>query len=521
MNLVLLIVATFFDGSLLLSTACAADPVVSLLGMNLAGPADWGTELPFVDAFHFSRTWISQKEGAGWGQGPALELDAQGWVKKLEPDCKAETPVLTIDGGHYPSGKYTLLYEGKGKIRINNKPVEIVSDDPGKLVFNVDAKGGGFFVQIAETDPADYIRNIRLIMPGFEDSYASNPFHPAFLKRWAGVKCFRFMDWMLTNGSKVQHWADRPQVNEASWQRAGVPLEVMLDLCNRQKCDAWLNIPEQADDDYVRHFAQQIKDQLNPSHKAYIEYSNEVWNDMFKSHQYAQSKGLELNLGDASRPWEGACLYYAQRSSEIFKIFQDVFGDQLQSRIVRVVSWQAAGGEYWLDGMLLAHLPKGSVDGLAIAPYFAFMPPATSEDPKTLTADVVSQWTVDQVMDHVEQVSLPAAKGYMATASGVAKKYGIKLLAYEGGQHLVGVLGGENNDKLTALFGSANKSARMGKAYEDYLTAWQQAGGDLFCNFSSLGPSSKWGSWGLLDYYDSDETQSPKFMAVMHWGGLR
>ena len=37
-------------------------------------------------------------------------------------------------------------------------------------------------------------------------------------------------------------------------------------------------------------------------------------------------------------------------------------------------------------------------------------------------------------------------------AGKVAEKYAIKLVAYEGGQHLVGVMGGENNQKMTDLF---------------------------------------------------------------------
>lgn len=45
------------------------------LGMNLNGPADWNTELPFVDVFRFSREWISQQAGKPWGQGPKLDLD--------------------------------------------------------------------------------------------------------------------------------------------------------------------------------------------------------------------------------------------------------------------------------------------------------------------------------------------------------------------------------------------------------------------------------------------------------------
>ena len=45
------------------------------LGINLPGPADWSTELPFVDVFRQSRVWISQKQGASWGKGPELALD--------------------------------------------------------------------------------------------------------------------------------------------------------------------------------------------------------------------------------------------------------------------------------------------------------------------------------------------------------------------------------------------------------------------------------------------------------------
>ena len=54
------------------------------LGMNLSGPADWNTELPFVDVFRLSRAWISQRRGSGWGEAPPLELDECGWVKHLE-----------------------------------------------------------------------------------------------------------------------------------------------------------------------------------------------------------------------------------------------------------------------------------------------------------------------------------------------------------------------------------------------------------------------------------------------------
>ncbi len=94
----------------------AVEPESSALGINLAGPADWMTELPFVDVFRTARPWISQKKGAGWGQGPELAVDEFGWVKRLEPGCYAEAMLCTISGGHYPAGTYTVLYEGEGKL---------------------------------------------------------------------------------------------------------------------------------------------------------------------------------------------------------------------------------------------------------------------------------------------------------------------------------------------------------------------------------------------------------------------
>ncbi len=96
----------------------------------------------------------------------------------------------------------------------------------------------------------------------------------------------------------------------------------------------------------------------------------------------------------------------------------------------------------------------------------------------------------------------------------IADKYHVKLVAYEAGQHLVGVAGGENNQRLTELFMAANRHPRMGRLYTQYLDAWRDAGGDLCAVFSSVGRFSKWGSWGLLEFYDDD---TPKFRAVMQW----
>ncbi|MGB4727197.1 MAG: hypothetical protein WBH86_07315 [Thermogutta sp.] len=478
------------------------------LGMNLAGPADWNTELPFVDVFRMSRPWISQRTGQPWGQGPALELDQHGWVKRLEPGCYAETLMCTIDDGHYPSGRYTVFYEGNGELEASGA-ARVVSRQPGQLILDVDSSKGAIFLKITKTDPENYIRNIRVIMPGFEKSYNADPFHPAFLARWKGIACFRFMDWMETNNSKISRWAERPTLSSATFSQKGVPLEWMIELCNRQKADAWFCMPHLADDDYVRNFARMVKEKLDPSLKVYVEYSNEVWNGMFEQSRWAGQEGV--GLGFAEKPWEAAWRFTAHRSIQIFHIWEEEFGER--ERLVRVLPTQAAN-PYVSEQIVQFKDAYQHADALAIAPYISFNVPRTG---KELTADVVAAWTVDQLLDHVEQNCLPKAIEWIRAQKAVADRFGLKLIAYEGGQHLVGVGGGENNETLTKLFHAANRHPRMATIYEKYYQAWEELGGDLFCYFSSVSRWSKWGSWGILEYFDDDPMASPKFRATMAW----
>jgi hypothetical protein len=491
--------------------AARAASSVARVGMNLSGPADYNTEQPFVDVFRFSRPWISQKEGSPWGEGPTLDLDEYGWVKRLEVGCSAETLLCTIEGGHYPSGRYTVLYEGEGKLTASNAGT-VIGEEPGRLSLDVDAKKGPLFLQIRETSPQNYLRNIRVLMPGFETLYTSNPFHPAFLKRWQGMACLRFMDWMDTNNSKVSAWTDRPEPQDATFSEKGIPVEVMVDLCNRLKADAWFCMPHRADDTYVRNFAQRVKERLDPSLRVYVEYSNEVWNSMFQQTQYSIEKGQELGLGAPERPWEGGGMYYARRSVEIFKIWEDVFAGH--DRLVRVLAWQA-GNTWWMENILLSDpATAAQVDALAIAPYLGFSIPETGDG---LTAAVVSGWSLDQLFAHLNSTVLPESVQAIQNTRGVAEKHNFRMLAYEGGQHLVGVAGGENNEAMTRLFHAANADSRMGQLYEAYYRAWTEAGGGLFCYFSSVSSWSKWGAWGILQYADEDPARSPKFLATMRW----
>lgn len=64
------------------------------------------------------------------------------------------------------------------------------------------------------------------------------------------------------------------------------------------------------------------------------------------------------------------------------------------------------------------------------------------------------------------------------------------------------------------MFIQANRDPRMGEIYQEVITQWYNLGGGLFMNFSDISPSTKWGSWGSLEYINQDS--SPKYDALMN-----
>lgn len=481
-------------------------PARSRLGINLAGPADWNTEHPFVDVFRLSRQWISQRQGEGWGKGPELKRDAQGWITELQPDCWAETPILTH--GHAPRGEYVCLYDGDGEIDFKHN-ARVVSRAPGRIVVDIDGAKGGVFVQLRRTNPTNHVRNLRVLMPGFERTYRTQVFHPGFLARWKDFNTFRFMDWMETNGSKQRNWSERPKPDDFTWTEKGVPVEVMVDLCNRLKANPWFTLPHLATDDYVRQFARLVKARLDPALKVHVEYSNEIWNGMFAQTKYAETEGQRLGFGE--KPWEAGWRFSAHRSGQIHRLWEEESGGR--DRLVRVIATQAAVPHISEQKLQFQDAWK-QFDALAVAPYFSMniSPKGSRETPG---ASEVAQWPLERLLAYVQTNSLPEAAGWMRQQKAVADRFKVKLIAYEAGQHLVGVGGGENNDTLTALLQAANRHPRMKEFYTRYLDDWKAAGGELCCLFSSIGGYSKWGSWGMLEF--ADVTGSPKFDAVVEW----
>lgn len=480
----------------------------SPLAINLSGIVSWAEGYAFVDVFKSSRPWISQHPDAGWGQGPAIATDDLGWVTSLSEGQYVETVML--DGvADRLSGVYNLYYEGEGTFDFVGDVSSWTQVGEGHIEVNVAAGTGGIWLRIMATDPnntGDYIRNIRLVMPGFESTYETEPFYPDFLDTWKNFKTIRFMDWLDTNNNPLETWSERTTKNHQSQMRSGgVALEYCIDLANNLQTDAWICIPHRADDNYITQFATMLKNDLDPNLKVYVEYSNEVWNGQFDQATYAGEQGLAQGLSE--NQWEAGNFFYSKRSVEIFDIFETVFGgtDQLQ----RVMAWQNVN--VWGSAQILdyndAYL---KTDALAIAPYFS----GNLGSPDT--QNEVAAMSVDEILDHCEHDISVMMEGVRKQAINAAD-HNVSLIAYEGGPHLVGYYGAENNQALTNLFIEANRHPRMKDLYLDYLERWKLAGGELFAVFSSMASPSKWGSWGVLENYGQDYMSTPKYAAVQQF----
>jgi hypothetical protein len=498
----LFILSLFFQVVLHAGTVFAAGQA---LGINLGGLNDWNTELPFVDVFRLSRSWVSQQEGKAWGKGPPLTLDEHGWIVRLPPGAWAESCILNIREGRYPHGTYTLLYEGRGKIEIGNIR-GTVKRQPGRLQFTLTGREGIVWIRIKATNPEDYIRNIRVYMPGYENLAGGDILRPGFLERWRGMHAIRFMEFLATNNSTEQHWQDRAKIADATWTTRGAPIEVAIEICNRLKSSPWFTIPHLADDDYVRRFAELVRDLLDPNLTVYLEYSNETWNPLFQQTRYCREQGMKLRL--AKNPVQAGLYFASRRSLQIFKIWQDVF--QNPTRLVRVMAGQAANPAV-SEGKLAFNEAWRQCDALAIAPYLTLNVSPRS----TPSLAEVRAWSLSKLQQHASATLLDKSIRWMKLSKKIADRYHLRLIAYEGGQHLVGMQGAENDAQLTELLLSANRAPEMGRLYRRYLDQWRAVTeNSLFCLWLATERWTKWGAWGLLEFYDQPEETSPKMKAV-------
>jgi hypothetical protein len=324
----------------------------------------------------------------------------------------------------------------------------------------------------------------------------------------------RFMDLMATNHNPTQTWAGRTTPQHYSQAREqGVCVEHLVELANTTLADPWFCMPHAADDDYVLQFATYVRDNLDPQLRAYVEYSNEVWNGIFTQAGYAQQEGLARGL--STDGWEAQMRFHSVRTVEVMAIWDSVFAAEPE-RLVRVMGgW--ASVPFVNETILDYENAYQHVDALAVAPYFGHSlgsPERADATAAKEISEILLECGMDSTFIHLGNET---EDGTTEQNRAICDARGLSLIAYEGGQHLVGYGGAENNQALTDKLTATNRDPGMRQVIYDDLVNWNTAGGGLFMYFSHTGVYGKWGSWGALEYQNQDRATAPKWQALLDY----
>ncbi len=497
-------------------------------GMNLGGLADWGTEIPFVNVMRNAREWYTKdvdNPNAEWNSNLVhnMTFRADGYpthVPQTVDGSDFAQRVVTIwaitDG--WMAGQYTVLWDGTGELSFWGNYENLTQTDPQRMTFDYNNPVGGLLeMTILSSDIDDPIHNIRVLMPGTEATYETQPFNPVWIDLVQNFPSVRFMDWGKTNNwgqgggdwddPSLFAWEDRAQLDDYTWANdKGVPYEMMIQLLNDYDLDGWVCMPHRASDDYLTQAATLFRDNLEAERKLTVEYSNEVWNWVFGQANWLYKYGCEQTGTD----WPEGVVPYIQNCMDIWTT---VFAGQTD-RISRVAGVQLS----WQDvsNRMVNNLTPGSIDAVAPAFYFGF----TDENEAELDA-LGGAVTVADVAQRARE-GMQQAKVFLQTQKAqLIDPLGLEYKFYEGGQHLTPHPFGVEPTYAQALL-DVQRDTAMYNLYNEwfaFMRTLQEGDESLeLMNFSLVGArSARYGSWGVLETMSQDVNTipAPKFAAVL------
>ncbi|HEX8546047.1 MAG TPA: PKD domain-containing protein, partial [Cytophagaceae bacterium] len=283
--------------------------------------------------------------------------------------------------------------------------------------------------------------------------------------------------------------ADNPWLSNSINQTRSYPWEKAIDLCNYLEMDFYASLPVLADLNYAHELAVVVKSRLKPTLNIYLEIGNEIWNfggggaflgaPMLGSAIYrmVEVEGDRTIMGDLSKgialetesvgngKWWGGSGFNAfgamrRWPSYRLKQFMDEFAKEfgfadqggVGGRIRAVLAGQKAygwGGDYWfignegvffLEKQFGAGTAKKYLYALAVATY------TNVHDDPSKSIEEATNLSVDEIIGELdantnlqfgefgEECQNGNCEGNeYEDLLGYAKRYGLRVIAYEGG----------------------------------------------------------------------------------------
>jgi hypothetical protein len=335
----------------------------------------------------------------------------------------------------------------------------------------------------------------------------SQVFTTPFLALLRPFTTLRFMDFTATNGNPVSSWSQRTTPQSATQQSPnGAAWEYVALLANTLHKDIWINIPDQANSDYVTQLATLMHASLDPSLHIWLEYSNEVWNFSFAQASRNQAAAEAIVAANPSSPLALGCADYdtcryqwgerlvGLQALQNGQIFRNIYG--AQAYLIRPVYATQLGQTYFVSlvfSMVQAAFgpPAKYFYALAQAPY----------------------WSGDNSLDGLNKgQELANAAANLATLLGPergfavwAADYGLRSVTYEGGPGMSGTA--SLNAKI-----AANRSPEMGTLVAQSLRQAFGNGISLYMYYNDAGAYGQYGMWGFTE--SVFDLKSPKLNAA-------
>jgi len=539
---------------LLTNGAVATPPDAKAVGVNMGYHVSWSPQVLFVDIFQRARPWIAfPADDRGTWQVPNVDVptDDRGWPRRVPfraDDGRSYAVRTLLMGdrvGQWPEGRYTLMFQGRGRMEIEQDGHAEVYTRGGRYRLNLRRDAWNVEIRIMTSDPGDPIRDIHLVMPGHERSYLDQPFYPETVERLGPMSVLRMMNLRQINGGEYLSdngvaptdpdytvtWEGRvtPDHYTQGGPR-GVASEYLLGLAEAADADPWLNVPHGATDDYIRGLCRVIRERVPAGRYVYLELSNEPWNF---SEEYPQSR-YYLNLGRRDRlgghgEWEIGRRAYVRAAARMFTIARQQLADT-DLHLVNVIGGFA--GDVGHSRRILELLndrrlnPSGiKADALGIAPYLA-----------NFANDLVASGEIDHIQP-VEMVrrlersltenlpvfgendTYPSMVSMVRAHHALARRHGVALVAYEGGQHLVDLGPAMHHETLNEKIAAANAHPDMYRLYRRMLDLWFREGGGVFCSFVYSSLTNEWGVFAHVAYLGQPIDQAPKYRALIDHAG--
>uniref|UniRef100_UPI00405759EB fibronectin type III domain-containing protein n=1 Tax=Candidatus Electronema sp. TaxID=2698783 RepID=UPI00405759EB len=512
------------------------------IGMNTHLNIDYNIDKPFADAMRVHRSWDRIGSGAGADDAPR---DASGWPT-TDAICLVYHGLRTA-GNH---GTYRLTFNGQatlssGDVAFANQSYNSANNTTTADLIISSRNNEQLFITFSSTRRTAAsatntgVTNVRLMRPSAPGS--ATPYPPTtqitneYLSRLAPFSCIRYMGWTHTNdGSTETTWGRRIR-----WSRASIASgngranwESVIVMANAANKDAWICIPHQVDDTYIRNLALMFRygsdgnepytsaqsnpvvPPLNPGLKLYVEYSNEIWNwgGPYTQTPWVRDRastfGAPLNFDGDNDEVTLLYRFKAMRTVQISIIFRSVFGGEMMSRVRPVLCWQQNYGDItnrtlsFIDRYYNRRDSRSGWSDPHPVNYYIYGGGGSAywyTDGRT-TVSSSTLWNNGGWNPAVYQDILYNDMAF-------AKTYGLAYVLYEADAHPTY----ENND--ATIMRQTHLDPRMNAETVEHINACSALEGDLFC-FLVLASwqDSNENYWGVINM--DNPANSPQYDAV-------